>query len=170
MFTMAMEAWDIRLPVESTTVPRIDPVASWAARDAGIAIRKKMRAGREMRVEDIGRLGVPDENSEVGPTRVNRTRGRKYRGEVPEGASSGVNQSCAAGKLPRGMWRNQDLYSMRERKSSVIRGEFFGMVPGVGREGLNHEGHEGPRRKAARDSGSYAGMRSRGIFNFLSKL
>ena|ERR1700686_941619 len=81
-----------------------------------------------------------------------------------------VKQSCAAGKLPRGMWRNQDLYSMRERKSSVIRGEFFGMVPGVGREGLNHEGHEGPRRKAARDSGSYAGMRSRGIFNFLSKL
>src|ERR1700687_4209137 len=97
MLTTAMEAWDIRLPVASTTVPRIDPVASWAARDAGIAIRKKMRAGREMRVEDIGRLGVRDENSEVGPTRVNRTRGGKYRGEVPEGAF----WSCEAGMRGR---------------------------------------------------------------------
>ena len=68
------------------------------------------------------------------------------------------------------MWSNQDLYSMQGRKSSVIGGEFFGMVPGVGREGLNHEGHEGPRRKSVKDCDSYADMRSRGIFNSLSNL
>src|ERR1035438_7691206 len=100
MFTMAMEARAMRLLVESDTVPRIDPVAeSWAARDAGIAIRKRMRAGREtMRVV----------------TRVNRTRGgksaEKCRGRVI---------ASAAGASPRDMG-NQDLYSMRRKKSSVM--------------------------------------------------
>jgi len=57
--------------------------------------------------------------------------------EKCRGAHPGrVKQGCAAGKLLRGMWRNQDLYSMRGRKSSVIGGDFFGMVPGVGREGF----------------------------------
>jgi hypothetical protein len=31
---------------------------------------------------------------------------------------------------------------------------------------LNHEGHEGPRRKIEALSGSYLNLRSRGIFNF----
>jgi len=55
VLTITTEACAIRPPAESYTLPRIEPLASWAGRRtaAGINNKKRMRAGIEQRVQDM---------------------------------------------------------------------------------------------------------------------
>ena len=70
---------------------------------------------------------IAGSNSE-GPGARYRTRDEESAEKVPEGAFL----VTLGRKLLRGNLENQDLYSTQAQKSSVIRPDFFGMVPGVG--------------------------------------
>src|ERR1700733_2022466 len=155
---MAIEARAIRLPEESRTVPRMEPVASCGARHAGIARGERRRSGREKtRVADIG-----------SPRSYGRKPGRTAR-------------RALTGRETKG---NQGLYNME--RAWFARGPacFFEMLPAMGTESLNHKRAPSraestlielrltrqPRAFPEREGTAVPTWLGRGIFNFLPKL